>query len=61
MTRSTISGLTSVALLATAFVFTGCNKKVAKVTPPAPPPPPAAPTATLAAAPDVFSKASQPH
>ena len=56
MTRSTISGLTSVALLATAFVFTGCNKKVAKVTPPAPTPPPAAPTATLAAAPDVIQQ-----
>jgi len=43
------------ALLTVAFLFTGCSKKVAKVTPPAPPAPPA-PTATLAAAPDVVQQ-----
>jgi peptidoglycan-associated lipoprotein len=34
----------------------GCNKKVAKATPPTPPPPPAAPTATLAASPNVIQQ-----
>jgi peptidoglycan-associated lipoprotein len=42
-----------VALLATAFLLAGCNKKQAKVSPPAPPAPPA-PTATLAANPNVI-------
>ena len=45
-----------IALLSTAFLVTGCSKKVAKATPPSPPPPPAAPTATLAAAPDVIQQ-----
>ena len=44
--------LAVVALLSTA----GCNKKVAKATPPTPPPPPAAPTATLAASPNVIQR-----
>lgn len=56
MARSRINRFTSVALLATAFVVTGCSKKVAKVTPPSAPPAPAAPTATLAAAPDVIQQ-----
>jgi peptidoglycan-associated lipoprotein len=56
MTRIKINLLTWIALLTTAFVLTGCSKKVAKATPPSPPPPPAAPTATLAAAPDVIQQ-----
>jgi peptidoglycan-associated lipoprotein len=56
MTRSKINLFTWIALLTTAFVLTGCSKKVAKATPPSPPPPPAAPTATLAAAPDVIQQ-----
>ena len=34
----------------------GCNKKVAKATPPTPPPAPPAPTATLAASPNVIQR-----
>ena len=56
MTRGKINLFTWIALLTTAFVLTGCSKKVAKATPPSPPPPPAAPTATLAAAPDVIQQ-----
>jgi peptidoglycan-associated lipoprotein len=44
--------LAVVALLSSA----GCNKKVAKATPPTPPPPPSAPTATLAASPNVIQR-----
>lgn len=55
MTRGRINLFAWIALLATAFVVTGCSKKVAKVTPPSPPPP-ATPTATLAAAPDVIQQ-----
>jgi peptidoglycan-associated lipoprotein len=55
MSRDRRNGFTWIAVLATAFVLTGCSKKVAKVTPPTPPPP-AAPTATLAAAPDVIQQ-----
>ena len=56
MTRGKINLFAWIALLTTAFVLTGCSKKVAKATPPSPPPPPAAPTATLAAAPDVIQQ-----
>jgi peptidoglycan-associated lipoprotein len=56
MIRGRINLFAGIALLATAFVVTGCSKKVAKVTPPSPPPPPATPTATLAAAPDVIQQ-----
>jgi len=56
MTRGKINLFPWIALLTTAFVLTGCSKKVAKATPPSPPPPPAAPTATLAAAPDVIQQ-----
>lgn len=56
MTRGKINLFTWIALLTTAFLLTGCSKKVAKATPPSPPPPPAAPTATLAAAPDVIQQ-----
>ena len=56
MTRGKINLVTWITLLTTAFVLTGCSKKVAKATPPSPPPPPAAPTATLAAAPDVIQQ-----
>jgi peptidoglycan-associated lipoprotein len=55
MTRGKINLFTWIGLLTTAFVLTGCSKKVAKATPPSPPPPPA-PTATLAAAPDVIQQ-----
>jgi peptidoglycan-associated lipoprotein len=44
--------LAVVALLSSA----GCNKKVAKATPPTPPPPSPAPTATLAASPNVIQR-----
>lgn len=44
--------LAVVALLISA----GCNKKVAKATPPTPPPAPSAPTATLAASPNVIQQ-----
>jgi peptidoglycan-associated lipoprotein len=44
------------ASLAVVLSLAGCNKKVAKVTPPAAPPPPAAPTATLAANPNVIQQ-----
>jgi len=57
MTRIRIRLLSSIIVLATAFCLMGCNKKVAKSTPPpAPPLPPAAPTATLAVTPDVIQQ-----
>ena len=57
MTRNRISLLTCITLLASAFLLTACNKKVAKTTPPPPPAlPPSAPTATLAATPDVIQQ-----
>ena len=56
MTRGRFNFLQYIALLTMALVFTGCSKKVAKVTPPSPPPAPPAPTATLAAAPDVVQQ-----
>lgn len=43
-------------VLAVILSLAGCNKKVAKATPPTPPPPPAAPTATLAASPNVIQE-----
>jgi peptidoglycan-associated lipoprotein len=43
------------ATLAGVLSFAGCNKKVAKATPPTPPPP-AAPTASLAANPNVVQQ-----
>jgi len=56
MIRGKVNWFAWTALLSTAFVLTGCSKKVAKATPPSPPPPPAAPTATLAVAPDVIQQ-----
>ena len=56
MNTNRIHAFAWIALLSTAFLATGCSKKVAKATPPSPPPPPAAPTATLAAAPDVIQQ-----
>ena len=38
------------------LLLTGCNKKVAKATPPTPPPASPAPTATLAASPNVIQR-----
>lgn len=43
-------------VLSVILSLAGCNKKVAKATPPTPPPPPAAPTATLAASPNVIQE-----
>ena len=49
--------LALLAALASALLLAGCNKKVAKVTPPPPPAPaPTAPTATLAATPSVIQQ-----
>lgn len=56
MNTKRIHSFAWIAVLSTAFLVTGCSKKVAKATPPSPPPPPAAPTATLAAAPDVIQQ-----
>jgi len=56
MTRGTFRSFPWIVLMTTAFLLTGCSKKVAKATPPTPPPPPAAPSATLAAAPDVIQQ-----
>jgi len=47
---------TFLMVLAAVLSLAGCNKKVAKATPPTPPPPPAAPTATLAASPNVIQE-----
>lgn len=55
MTRSILKAVTLLAILGGAFSLTGCNKKVAKATPPAPPAPPA-PTATIAASPNVIQQ-----
>jgi len=55
MSTGKLKTLGFVAALALAFVVAGCNKKVAKVTPPSPPPP-VAPTASLAASPDVIQQ-----
>ena len=52
-----ITTLALLAALASALLLAGCNKKVAKVTPPPPPAPAAtAPTATLAANPTVIQQ-----
>jgi peptidoglycan-associated lipoprotein len=55
MMNRQLKTLALVAALAGVFLFAGCNKKVATVTPP-PPPPPAAPTASLAANPNVIQQ-----
>lgn len=44
-----------ITVLAGLFLLAGCNKKVAKATPPSPPPPPT-PTATLTANPNVLQQ-----
>lgn len=43
-------------LFAAMLLLAGCNKKVARATPPTPPPPPPAPTATLAASPNMIQQ-----
>ncbi len=55
MTTATLKAVTVVAILAGASSLMGCNKKVAKATPPSPPAPPA-PTATIAASPNVVQQ-----
>jgi len=44
------------AVFAAALLLAGCNKKVAKATPPTPPPTTPAPTATLAASPNTIQR-----
>ena len=56
MTSRKLSIWTLLVVLAAILSLAGCNKKVAKATPPTPPPPPAAPTATLATNPDVIQQ-----
>jgi peptidoglycan-associated lipoprotein len=57
MMQKRITPLALLAALASVLLLAGCNKKVAKVTPPAPPAPaPTAPTATLAANPSVIQQ-----
>lgn len=56
MIRGRFNLFTWIALAAVTILLTGCNKQVAKATPPAPPPPPAAPTAALAAATNVIQQ-----
>jgi peptidoglycan-associated lipoprotein len=53
MMKQQLRSITLISALAGFALLAGCNKKVAKVTPPAPPAPPA-PTATLAANPSVI-------
>jgi peptidoglycan-associated lipoprotein len=55
MTQRRLKAVRLLATLAVALSLAGCNKKVAKATPPTPPPPPA-PTATLAANPSVIEQ-----
>ena len=55
MPLRTIRLLSLITLLAGILALAGCNKKVAKATPPPPPAPPA-PTATIAASPNVIQQ-----
>lgn len=55
MTTPTLKTIAFVAILGGALTSLGCNKKVAKATPPSPPPP-VAPTATIAASPNVIQQ-----
>ncbi|MGA7909237.1 MAG: peptidoglycan-associated lipoprotein Pal [Candidatus Sulfotelmatobacter sp.] len=55
MTRGKFEMFSLAAALSVILVLAGCNKKVAKATPPPPPPPPT-PTATLAANPNVLQQ-----
>ncbi|MFY9558782.1 MAG: peptidoglycan-associated lipoprotein Pal [Terriglobales bacterium] len=56
MTQKGLKGIALLAALAGALSLAGCNKKVAKVTPPATPPPAPAPTAALAVNPGVIQE-----
>jgi len=57
VTQKRIETFALLAALAGVLLLAGCNKKVAKVTPPPPPlPAPVAPTATLAANPSVIQQ-----
>lgn len=55
MTQKRLKAFGVLVTLAVVLSLAGCNKRVAKATPPAPPPPPA-PTATLAANPSVIQQ-----
>ena len=55
MTQKRLKAFGVLVTLAVVLSLAGCNKKVAKATPPTPPPPPA-PTATLAANPSVIQQ-----
>jgi peptidoglycan-associated lipoprotein len=56
MTTGELKVSTFLVVAVALLLSSGCNKKVAKATPPTPPPPPPAPTATLAASPNVIQK-----
>jgi|HubBroStandDraft_6_1064221.scaffolds.fasta_scaffold25027_5 peptidoglycan-associated lipoprotein len=55
MTHGNLKMLALITTLSGMFLLAGCNKKVAKATPPPPPAPPA-PTATMAASPNVLQQ-----
>jgi peptidoglycan-associated lipoprotein len=55
MTQKRLKLVALLAALATVVSLAGCNKKVAKITPPTPPPA-VAPTATVAASPNVIQQ-----
>jgi peptidoglycan-associated lipoprotein len=56
VTTRDLKASTFLAVFVAILSLAGCNKKVAKATPPTPPPPPSAPTATLAAKPNVIQQ-----
>jgi peptidoglycan-associated lipoprotein len=56
VTQKRLKAFALLAVTVGVLSLAGCNKKVAKVTPPATPPPPVAPTATLAANPGVIQQ-----
>lgn len=56
MTIGALRVSTFLLAVAALLLAAGCNKKVAKATPPSPPPAPPAPTATLAASPNVIQR-----
>lgn len=56
MTKRDLTVSTCLPVFVAMLLMAGCNKKVAKATPPTPPPAPPAPTATLAASPNVIQQ-----
>lgn len=54
--KRTRSKTSILVLLSAMLLLVGCNKKMARATPPTPPPPLPAPTATLAASPNVIQQ-----